>query len=118
MARVHNKAQVVVGAEAAVDGRVVRSVIAVRQALEDGVEHEAGGPKALHVVDPTVIDELAQAGDRDTVVLVRCAAQPQRIDLIDKGWLVPAHRCSSRRGRDARADGVQGAPCQPLNHTR
>ena len=118
VARIHNEAQVVVGAQAAVHGRVVRGVIAVREALEDGVEHEAGCPEASHVVDPAAVDELAQARHHDAVVLVRGAAQPQRIDLVDKGWLVPAHRYSSRRGRDARANGVWWAPRQHINHTR
>ena len=74
VARVHNKAQVVIGAKTAVDGRVVRGVVTVREALEDGVEHEAGCPEALHVVNPTVVDELAQTRDHNAIVLVRCTA--------------------------------------------
>ena len=85
VACVHNKTQVIVGTQAAVDSRVISGVITVRKTLKHGVEHEAGDPKALHVVDPAVVNKLAQTRHDDTVVLMRSAAQSQRIHLIDKG---------------------------------
>ena len=101
VARVHHGAQVVVGAEATVDLGVVARVVAVRIRLEDGVQQQARHAQLGHMVNPAVIDEPEQAMLEHAVVLVRCPTEAQRVNLIDKGRLIPAHRGSShqRRGR-------------------
>ena len=91
VARVHHGAQVLVGAEAAVNARVVARVVAVRVRLEHGVEQEARGTELGHVIDPAIVHELEKAVLEHAVVLVRSSAEPQRVHLIDEGRLEPAH---------------------------
>ena len=91
MASGHKLCQVFIGAQAAVDLGVVAGVVAVRQAVKDGVQNQAGDAQLLHVVDPAIVNQLAQAVGLNTVVFVGGPAQAQGIDLIGKRRLEPAH---------------------------
>ena len=95
---VHDGLEIIVRAQASVHARVVACVVAVGIALEDGIEHHAGGTEPRDVLDPSVVHEPEQAVIvvigrplRRAIVGPGGATQPQRIDLIDEGTLVPVH---------------------------
>ena len=96
-------AQILVGTEARINLGVVARVIAVAIALEGRVEHHAGCAELLDMANPAVVNDVEQTmpvcrmrADRSlplgaAVVAPRRAAQPERIDLIDRRTLIPVH---------------------------
>ena len=83
--------EIVVCAQAAVHLIVVAGVIAVGVALEQRVEQHAGRAQALDVLHPVQHPQNAVLARLRlvTVVLQRCAAKPQRVDLINYCLIVP-----------------------------
>ena len=87
MQRLADGLQVLVGAKADIHLVEVPGVIAVGVAFKQRVEKHTGGPQFLDGLHP--VKQAAQAMGLDAVVLQRRTAQPQRIDLIDNGILIP-----------------------------
>ena len=83
--------EVVVRAQAAVDLVVVAGVVAVGIALKQRVEQHAGRAQTLDVLHPVqhaqnaVVVRLGLVA----VVLQWCAAQPQRINLVNYRFIIP-----------------------------
>ena len=101
MERLTHRRQILIGAQAAVQGGVIPGVIAVGVALEHRIQQHRIAAQVRDVLRPAL--QTADAGHGLPVVLRGCAAQAQRVDLID-GCVVKPHRrfspyLSPARGR-------------------
>ena len=117
MEGVDNRAQVLARAEARIDLGIVARVVAVRVALEDGVEHDAVRAELGDVIDPSVVHDLEQTvlvfvrrTFARAVVRPRGPAEPEGVDLIHERAVIPVHAgspilCHSRL-----------RPANPLGH--
>ena len=83
--------QVVVGAQAAIDLVVIAGVVAVGVALEQGIEQHAGRAQFFDVVHPVQHTQQAVPVGLGlvTIVLQRCPAQAQGVDLVNHSFIVP-----------------------------
>ena len=91
VARRHQTTQIVVGAQPPVHGAVVGGVVAVAAGLEHRPQVQGIAPQGGHVIHPGQ-QGVQPVGRLAVVVPFRRPRQPQGIDMVKNGIVIPAHR--------------------------
>ena len=87
----HQAAQIVIGAQAAVHSAVVGGVVAVAAGLEQRPDVEGAAPQGGHVVHPGQ-QGVQSVGRLAVVVPFRRSRQPQGVNMVKNGIVIPVHR--------------------------
>ena len=96
MAALHKGFEIVVCAETTVELPVIGGVVAVTVRLEQRPDVKTRTAESAYMFDPG--GQLVQPVYRLPVrVLLRCAAKPQRIDVIEYCFVIPCHCIVSNR---------------------
>ena len=85
----HVSLEILVCAESVIHGAVVDRVVAVAAGLKEGTDVDRGAADALRVVAP--FSDFIEMRALLSVIIVRAAAEAERINVIEYGAVIPCH---------------------------